>query len=196
MPEPSFLDSQLFSLVLLPLLIFAARLTDVTIGTMRIIFVSRGMRVIAACAGFFEILVWLFAISQVMNNLTSVVNYVAYAGGFAVGTFIGITIEQRIAMGYQVVRIITQREGSELEEKLRETDFIVTSVDAEGGRGSVKILYTVVKRKMLPEIVKTIKKYNPRAFYTVEDLRFVSSSGSVPMGSKKLFRFPSLRKGK
>ena len=196
MPEASFLDSQFFSLVLLPLLIFVARLTDVTIGTMRIIFVSRGMRVIAACAGFFEILIWLFAIGQIMSNLTSVVNYVAYAGGFAVGTFIGITIEQRIAMGYLVVRIITQREGNELEEQFRETDFIVTSVDAEGGRGPVKILYTVIRRKMLPDIVKTIRKYNPKAFYTVEDLRFVSSSGPVPLGSKKLFRFPSLRKGK
>ncbi len=196
MMEPSFLDSQLFSLLLLPFLIFVARLTDVTIGTMRIIFVSRGMRVIAACAGFFEILIWLFAIGQIMSNLTSVVNYVAYAGGFAVGTFIGITIEQRIAMGYLVVRIITQREGNELEEQFRETDFIVTSVDAEGGRGPVKILYTVIRRKMLPEIVETIRKYNPKAFYTVEDLRFVSSSGPVPLGSKKLFRFPSLRKGK
>jgi uncharacterized protein YebE (UPF0316 family) len=196
MPEASFLDSQFFSLVLLPLLIFVARLTDVTIGTMRIIFVSRGMRVIAACAGFFEILIWLFAIGQIMSNLTSVVNYVAYAGGFAVGTFIGITIEQRIAMGYLVVRIITQREGNELEEQFRETDFIVTSVDAEGGRGPVKILYTVIRRKMLPDIVETIRKYNPKAFYTVEDLRFVSSSGPVPLGSKKLFRFPSLRKGK
>jgi uncharacterized protein YebE (UPF0316 family) len=195
MPEPSFFDSQLFSLFLLPLLIFAARLTDVTIGTLRIIFVSRGLRLIAACAGFFEILIWLFAISQVMSNLTSVVNYVAYAGGFAVGTFVGITIEQRIALGYLVVRIITQREGSELEEHLRETDFIVTSLDAEGGRGPVKILYTVIRRKMLPEIVETIKEYNPKAFYTVEDLRFVSSAGPVPLG-RKLFRFPSLRKGK
>jgi len=193
--EPSFFDSQLFSLVFLPLLIFAARFTDVTIGTLRIIFVSRGMRLIAACAGFFEILVWLFAISQVMNNLTSVVNYVAYAGGFAMGTFVGITIEQRIALGYLVVRIITQREGSELEEHLRDTDFIVTSVDAEGGRGPVKVLYTVIRRKMLPEIVETIKKYNPKAFYTVEDLRFVSSAGPVPL-ERKLFRFPSLRKGK
>jgi uncharacterized protein YebE (UPF0316 family) len=157
--------------------------------------VSRGLRLIAACAGFFEILIWLFAISQVMSNLTSVVNYVAYAGGFAVGTFVGITIEQRIALGYQVVRIITQREGSELEEHLRETDFIVTSLDAEGGRGPVKILYTVIRRKMLPEMLEMIKKYNPKAFYTVEDLRFVSSAGPVPLG-RKLFRFPSLRKGK
>jgi uncharacterized protein YebE (UPF0316 family) len=131
-----------------------------------------------------------------MSNLTSVVNYVAYAGGFAVGNFIGITIEQRIALGYLVVRIITQREGNELEEKFRETDFIVTSVDAEGGRGPVKILYTVIRRKMLPDIVETIKKYNPKAFYTVEDLRFVSSTGPVPLGARKLFRFPSLRKGK
>ena len=196
MSDVSFLDSQLFSLVLLPLLIFVARIADVTIGTMRIIYISRGLRVIAACMGFLEILIWLFAISQIMSNLTSVVNYVAYAGGFAVGNFIGITIEQRIALGYLVVRIITQRDGHELEKQFRETDFIVTSMDAEGGRGPVKILYTVVRRRMLTDIVEMIRKYNPKAFYTVEDLRFVSSPGPIPLGERKLFRFPSLRKGK
>jgi uncharacterized protein YebE (UPF0316 family) len=196
MADAAFFDSQLFSLVILPLLIFLARITDVTIGTMRIIFVSRGFRFIAACAGFFEILIWLFAIGQIMNNLDSWINYVAYAGGFAVGTYIGVTIERWVALGYLVVRIITQRDGTALEESLRKANFVVTSVDAEGGRGPVKILFTILKRKALPTMVKLIKSTNPQAYYTIEDLRSVSSPGPVNFGGGKAFHFPSLRKGK
>ena len=196
MADAAFLDSQLFSLVILPLLIFLARITDVTIGTMRIIFVSRGFRFIAACAGFFEILIWLFALGQIMNNLDNWVNYVAYAGGFAVGTYIGVTIERWVALGYLVVRIITQRDGTALEESLRKANFVVTSVDAEGGRGPVKILFTVLKRKTLPTMVKLIKSTNPQAYYTIEDLRSVSSPGPLPFGGTRVFHFPSLRKGK
>ena len=196
MADAAFFDSQLFSLVILPLLIFLARITDVTIGTMRIIFVSRGFRFIAACAGFFEILIWLFAIGQIMNNLDSWINYVAYAGGFAVGTYIGVTIERWVALGYLVVRIITQRDGTILEGNLRNADFLVTSVNAEGGRGPVKILYTIVKRKMLPQVVKLINSTNPLAYYTIEDLRSVSSSGPIQLEKTRIFHFPSLRKGK
>jgi len=194
--EVTFLDSQLFAIVVLPLLIFLARITDVTLGTLRIIFVSRGLRLIAVCAGFVEVLIWLFAMTEIMANLTNYVNYFAYAGGFAAGTFIGITIESRIALGYLIVRIITQREATELEQKLREEDFIVTSLDAHGGRGPVKVLFLVVKRKLLPEIVETIKTYNPKAFYTVEDLRMVSSPGILPIEKRKPFRFIGIRKGK
>jgi len=196
MADAAFLDSQLFSLLILPLLIFFARITDVTIGTMRIIFVSRGFRFIAACAGFFEILIWLFAIGQIMNNLDNWVNYVAYAGGFAVGTYIGITIERWVALGYLVVRIITQRDGIQLEEHLRDADFLVTSVDAEGGRGPVKILFTIVKRKMLPQVIELIQSTNPQAYYTIEDLRSVSSPGPLTFGGTRAFHFPSIRKGK
>ena len=196
MADAAFFDSQLFSLMILPLLIFFARVTDVTIGTMRIIFVSRGFRFIAACAGFFEILIWLFAIGQIMNNLDSWINYMAYAGGFAVGNYIGITIEQRLALGYLVVRIITQRDGTTLDENLRKANFVVTSMEAQGGRGPVKILYTIVKRNTLPHVVELIKSTNPLAYYTVEDLRSVSSPGPLPLGGSRIFHFPSLRKGK
>ncbi|MDF1526064.1 MAG: DUF2179 domain-containing protein [bacterium] len=196
MTDTAFLDSQLFSLAILPFLIFLARVSDVTIGTMRIIFVSRGFRFVAAAAGFFEILIWLFAIGQIMSNLGNWINYGAYASGYAVGNYIGITIERQLAMGYLVVRIITQKDGTALEENLRKANFVVTSVDAEGGRGPVKILFTILKRKALPAMVKLIKSTNPLAYYTVEDLRSVSSPGPHPVGGTKLFHFPSLRKGK
>jgi len=196
MTHTAFVHSQIFSLAVLPLLIFLARVTDVTIGTMRIIFVSRGFRFIAACAGFIEILIWLFAIGQIMTNLGNWVTYIAYATGYAVGNYIGIMMEQRLALGYLLIRIITQRDGTALEQKLRKANFIVTSVDAEGGRGPVKILFTVLKRKMVPSVVELIKSTNPLAYYTIEDLRSVSAPGPIPIGGARAFHFPSLRKGK
>jgi uncharacterized protein YebE (UPF0316 family) len=196
LPDIIFLDSPFFSLVLIPLLIFLARITDVTIGTMRIIFVSRGLGLVAAFTGFVEVLIWLFAIGQIMSNLDNWTNYVAYAGGFAVGNFIGIKIEQRVALGYQVVRIITQRNGTSLEEKLRHANFIVTAVDAEGGRGPVKVLFTVVKRKTLPWVLELIKTTNPLAYYTVEDLRSVRSAGPIPTGRTRRIRLLSFQKEK
>ena len=131
-----------------------------------------------------------------MTNLDNWINYVAYAGGFAFGNYIGITIEQRLALGYLVIRIITQRDGTMLEEKLREANFVVTSLDAEGGRGSVKILFTVVKRKTLPVVLELIRSTNPLAYYTIEDLRSVSSPGPHPPSRSRAFHLPSLRKGK
>jgi len=196
MTHAAFLQSPSFSLAILPLLIFLARVADVTIGTMRIIFVSRGFRLVAACAGFFEILIWLFAISQIMTNLDNWVLFMAYASGYAVGNYIGITIEQRLALGYLVVRVITQRDGTVLEENLRNANFVVTSVDAEGGRGPVKVLFTVLKRKMLPTMVELIKSTNPLAYYTIEDLRSVSSPGPLPFKRSIAFSLPSLRKAK
>jgi len=194
--EAALLNSQFFALVAIPILIFLARIADVTLGTMRIIFISRGFSIISALIGFVEVLIWLFAIGQIMGNLDSWIHYVAYAGGFAVGTFIGIKIEQRVALGYQVVRIITQRNGTSLEEALRKANFMVTALNAKGGRGPVKVLFTVVKRTTLPWLIELIRMINPQAYFTIEDLRSVSTPGPWPTGWKKPYHFPGWPKGK
>ncbi len=108
----AFLDSGLFGLFVLPLLIFIARVTDVTFDTMRIIFISKGEKYLPPLLGFFEIMIWLFAIGQVMQNLTNIVYYIAYAAGFATGNFVGIIIEDKMAIGKLVVRIITRKDSS------------------------------------------------------------------------------------
>jgi len=94
-----FFNSELFKWVILPLLIFCARIFDVSLGTLRVIFISRGMRVVAAFVGFVGILIWLLAIGQIMKNLTNVVCYIAYAGGFAMGTFVGIYVVESCPWG-------------------------------------------------------------------------------------------------
>jgi uncharacterized protein YebE (UPF0316 family) len=166
--------SPVFTWAIVPLLICLARIIDVSLGTLRIILVSRGMKAIAPILGFFEIMIWLLAIGQVMQNLTNVVNYFAYALGFAIGNYIGIALEQKLAMGKVVVQVITHRDASELVAFLRSTDFSVTVVDAEGSRGPVHLLFTVISRSQLPFVTSHIRRFNPRAFYSVEDIRLVS----------------------
>ena len=174
MDDQLFLNSELFKWFILPLLIFVARVLDVSLGTLRVIFISKGMKLFAPLLGFFEILIWLLAIGQIFHNLSNVACYVAYAGGFAMGTFVGIYIENKLSIGMVIIRIITRKDASELIEFLKSADYGITSTDAEGVTGKVKIIYSIIKRHDLQNIVEFIKKFNPHAFYTIEDVKFVS----------------------
>jgi len=170
----SFIDSDLFAWFILPLLIFISRVFDVTFGTLRIIFISKGKKFLAPFFGFFEIMIWLFAIGQVMQNLTNVNYYVAYAGGFAMGNYVGIYIEEKMAIGTLVVRIITKKDASDLIESLKSRNYGITIVDAQGATGSVKLIFTVIKRVDIDEVVGMIKHFNPKAFYSIEEVRGAS----------------------
>ena len=171
--DATFFNSEIFKFVVLPLIIFSTRICDVTLDTLRIIYVSRGLKVLAASIGFFEVLIWLFAITQIFKNLTNPLYYVAYAGGFAMGNFIGILIEERMAIGTVVVRIITQKDVLELIDLLKNTGYGITHVDAEGAQGPVKIIFSIVKRRDIDHVLGIIQSNNPQAFYTVEDVRSV-----------------------
>lgn len=167
------LDTNLFTFFILPLLILIARVCDVTLGTIRIMFVSRGNKILAPILGFFEILIWLLAIRQVMQNLENIVCYVAYAGGFAIGNYIGIKIDEKVAYGKLIIRIITKKDATELIHSLRRKGFGITSIEAEGTTGQVSVIYSIIDRINLTKIIKTIEHYNPKAFYTIEDVRSV-----------------------
>ncbi len=158
--------------LVIPLLIFFARILDVSLGTLRVIFVAKGIRLLAPLLGFFEVLIWLLAIGQIMQNLTNWVNYLSYAGGFAMGNFVGMTIEARLALGKVILRIITHREADKLVKELRDRGYGLTSVDAEGKNGPVKVLFMLVERNELTRISEIVNSYNPRAFYSIEDVRF------------------------
>ncbi len=156
----------------LPVLIFLARIFDVTLGTLRVVFISRGLRLLAPLAGFFEVLIWITAITQIMRNLDNWICYITYAGGYAAGTYIGLWLEERLAMGTVIVRVIPQkRDATELIKRMRAQSYGVTSVDAQGSRGQVKMVFSIVKRSALPKVLKMVKECNPHAFYTVEDVR-------------------------
>ncbi|OGP89645.1 MAG: hypothetical protein A2031_09325 [Deltaproteobacteria bacterium RBG_19FT_COMBO_43_11] len=168
-----FYDSEVFKLIIIPLLIFLARICDVTLDTARIIYVSRGMKFLAPIIGFFEVLIWLVSITQIMHNLTNFVYYIAYAGGFAMGNYIGIYIEERMAIGTVVIRIITQKNASELVEFLKCDGYGVTHIDAQGSLGPVKVVYTIIKRRDANRVIDIIRKFNPMAFFTIGDIRSV-----------------------
>lgn len=170
----TFFDSAAFTYFLLPFLIFVARICDVTIGTVRIVMVAKGQKIWAPILGFFEVLIWLLAISRIFANLDNWVCYLAYGAGFASGNYIGIQIEEKLAMGIVKIQIITRKSADLLIEKLKASGYGITHHNAKGGSEDVSIIYTIIKRTNLEKVVQQIKTYNPNAFYSIEDVRFVS----------------------
>lgn len=187
--------AQTYSWILLPVIIFFARICDVTLGTMRIILVARGKRNIAPFLGFFEVLIWIVVIGQLVQHLQSITAYLGYAAGFATGNYIGMLLEDRIAIGTVLVRIILPLGGAELSRELHERGYGVTSYDGEGSTGPVKLIFTVVPRKSLNAIEKLVHSHHPVAFISIEDIRSVEA-GVFPVIQTPLRDSFGLRKGK
>ncbi len=168
-----FMDA--YAWAILPVLIFLARILDVSLGTIRIIFISRSFRYLAPLVGFFEVTIWLLAVRQVLlGDSVNVPCLIAYATGFACGTYVGIYLENYLSIGKVLIRVITRIEANDLVEYLKEAGYGLTTIDAEGATGPVKVVFTIIERHDIPRIVDLIKRFNPNAFYTIEDVRFVS----------------------
>src|SRR5581483_290655 len=116
----------------LPVFIFLADVCVVTISTMRTIFVARGMKFLAPFLGMFEVSIWLFAIGEVMKHLNDWRCSAAFAGGFTLGNFLGILLEEKLALGSVGVHMITHRDASRLIDALRSSNYGVTHIEAEG----------------------------------------------------------------
>ncbi len=170
MNVPDFIDSELFKWVILPLLIFLARICDQILGTIRIVFISRGDKWISPILGFVEIIIWVVVIRQILLNVSNVVGYVAYAGGFAAGNFIGLRLEEKIAMGKRVVQIITQKDASKLVGILNRKGYGVTNIPAQGSRGKVNVIYTIIERSDLDRVIHWVERINPGAFYSIQNI--------------------------
>jgi len=187
-----------YNWVVLPLIIFGSRLCDVSLGTLRHVFVSKGFKNIVPILGFFEVLIWIIVVKQIMNNVNNPVCYLAWASGFATGTYIGLKIEEALALGLQVVRIITNQGCEDLIKALRDANHGITVVNGEGAKGPVKMIFTIVKRKNVEHVARLIKEYNPSAFYSVEDIKDTSMGVFTQKTTSMSFirgLFP-LRKGK
>lgn len=176
MPLP---DDTFWPLVVTPLLIFCARLLDVPLATLRIILLARGLKKVAPLVGFFEVLIWLVAIGQVMQHLDRWVNYIAYAGGFAAGTWLGLALESRLALGLLAVRVITAEDAPDVIERLRAEKFGVTDFAARGISGNVRLIFTVIQRKELDRVMEIVRTTHPKAFVSISDVRSVSE-GFIP----------------
>lgn len=173
-----------FDYVFVPLLILLARVIDVSLDTIRVIMVAKGYRKIAPFIGFFQVLIWIITITRIMANLGIWTTYVGYAAGFAIGTYVGMKIEGKLALGYELIRVITRADASILIKELTDRGYHITFVEGMGKDGKVGILFIVNKRKVIREIIGLIKQLNPNAFYSIEDVRFVSGSEYLPQSRR------------
>lgn len=165
--------------VILPLLIFLARVADVSLGTIRIIFISKGFRFLSPLVGFFEVIIWLLAINQILSDFSNVWLCFAYATGFAVGNYVGILLEEKISIGSALVRIIVRKNPKRLINELKKENYHMTIIEGRSGyeKTDVKIIFSVVKRKKLRQMFKIIREINPHAFFTIEDVRNARKDG-------------------
>jgi len=196
----SLISPVTFTFVIVPLMIFFARVCDMTLDTIRVIFLSKGVKYLPPVIGFFEVIIWLVAIGQVMNNMTNVICYIAYGAGFATGTFIGMAIEEKISLGLTSVRIITKEDPADLMHYLRSHNYGITSINGEGGTGPVKMVFTIIKRSDLTHVIGIINEYHPNAFYSIEEVKSVAEGVFPERQPRGMFSwidpFWSARKGK
>lgn len=179
------ISEEVFAYVVLPLLIFLARIIDVSINTIRIIYVLGGRRLTATLLGFVESFVWLMAIRQIFQHLDNWASYIAYPAGFAMGIFVGMMIEERIAYGKVIVRIITRKEIDQLKEYLLTQSHRFTILKALGPDGDESVIFAVLERERLEELTTKLKEILPTAFYTVEKVNRASESGAVVQESTR-----------
>lgn len=169
------MSPELYAWVILPLFIFIARICDVSMETIRVIYISRGIKYLAPVIAFFEIVIWLFAMEVVMKDLSNIANFMAFALGFAMGTYVGLIIEERLSIGMVIMRIVTTEESEEqITSFLAEEHCGVTRLNAHGSRGNVKMIISLVHRADVPRIMEYIRSVNPHAFFSIEDVRYVN----------------------
>jgi uncharacterized protein YebE (UPF0316 family) len=153
------------------LLIFCLRITDMSLDTMRVLFVVRGQRKVVWFLGFLQSSVFVLAITQVLSNLSNPLVVLGYAGGFATGNVVGMTIENRLAVGHVQLQIISKARGTALATSLRNAGFGVTEITARGKDGAVRLLSTNVLRKDLMRARGIVNETDSEAFITSEDVR-------------------------
>ncbi len=186
-----------FSWIILPILIFISRLGDVTMATLRHIFISKGFKKIVPILGFFEVLIWLVAMRQVFSHLDNLACFIAWAAGFSAGTYLGMYIEERLAMGAQIIRIISNEDISPLTDALKNRNQGITIVDGQGAMGPVKLIFTIVKRTDKAEVIALINTLTPNAFYSIEDVKGSEHGVFTDDGkTSAVGRLFTIRKGK
>lgn len=164
-------NSPLVVYLLLPLAIFLARTVDMSLSTLRIVFIAQGRRFLAPLVGFFESLIWLVVVGQAIKHLDNPLCLLGYAGGFAFGNLVGLTLEGRLAMGRRLVRIILPGEAQELVDALRADGQGVTVLDGHGVAGPVQLLFSIVRRRDVGKVLATVDRLAPTAFVSIEDIR-------------------------
>ena len=152
-------------------LIMFLRICDVSLGTIRAIWVIESKKIQAGAIGFFEVLIWIFAMRYIVTHMDNTVNLFGYAIGFAIGNILGITLEQKVALGYVQVNIISTKFTEMIAQRLRESKFGVTIIPGEGKSGEIEILLIIIKRKHLNDVIGIVESIDKHAFITVQHSR-------------------------
>lgn len=161
----------IFASVWGPLVIFGLRLIDVSLSTIRILLAVRNRRVLVPIIGFFEVIIWVFAAGNAIRHLESFWHVLGYAGGFSAGTIVGLWIEEKLAIGIATMRVVTTRTGAGLAQAMRQLGCGVTELIGQGRHGPVEVVFSVVPRRRIPDVIAQVERWDPDAFITVEEPR-------------------------
>lgn len=151
--------------------IFALRVTDMSFDTLRLLFVVRGRKGIAWALGFCQSAIFVIAITFVLSNLDNPLNFIGYAAGFATGNVLGMVIEERLAIGFTHMQVVSPRRGVILAQRLREAGFAVTEIPARGRDGTVSMLSLSLRRREVVTAEQIVHETDADAFVTVEEVR-------------------------
>lgn len=163
-----FLQANLWAL---PFIIFFGRIIDVSLGTIRIVLVSRGAKHIAPFVGFVEIFIWVVVIAQVLQHADGWLSYFCYAAGYAAGTYAGLSLESKIGFGYAILRMFTKQPAASLILELNRNGYGATMMMGEGAVYKVNIVESVVRRVNIKDVERIMERHDPAAFVTIEDVR-------------------------
>ena len=177
-------------------LIVLARITDVSLDTIRTVSIIQGRRAFAAVLGFFEAVVYICAVAKVLLNMNQPVYALAYGLGFAAGTYLGMAIEQRLAFGNQVVWLLTSK-GRELAEALQAADYRVAELKGHNREGDLVILGVEVPRRVAKRLIRLARSVDEQCDFIVQDIRLaqVGRRGVLKANPRKgpwLFPLPGL----
>lgn len=157
-----------------PELIFSAgiiallRIFDVSLGTLRSIFVIQSRKYVAALTGFFEVLIWIFAMRYIVQHMDHEINLIGYAAGFALGTFLGVTMDQKLGFSSIQISIISKSKGQLIADELRNSGFGVTILPGAGVTGDILIVFTVINRNSYDKLLEIVNRIDPGVFINVQ----------------------------
>jgi len=158
--------------------------------TIRVIYISRGIKYLAPIIAFFEIVIWLLAMEVVMDDLSNIANFLAFALGFAMGTYVGFVIEEKLSIGMVILRIVTTEDSTEeIVSYMQSENYGITTLDATGSRGNVRMILSLVNRTDVSRITEHIQSTNPHAFFSIEDIRYVNEGVFRPKKPNRITGF-------
>lgn len=155
------------------LLIFVLRIADMSLDTIRLLYVVRGRKLLAGLLGFFQSLIFIVAIANVLSGKANLLSILGYALGFACGNVVGMAFEEKMAVGFIRLTAVSSGLGTAIAEKLRRTGYAVTELAGRGKNGMVTVLSVSVRRREFDDAETIILETDPEAFITAEDVRAV-----------------------